>query len=112
MTRYLCIAALLAGATIAPAAVAQERSVMVEYSDLNLTTDKGVQVLDRRIAFAVQKVCGVPHALDLEEQAWVRNCRGATFESIGEARQEAIRIAQLRRGERVASRMAVASTGR
>jgi len=42
-------------------AFAQEvtSSVAVSYSDLNLRSEAGVKVLDRRLAVAVRTVCGV-----------------------------------------------------
>ena len=41
-------------------AFAQEvtTSVLVSYSDLNLRSDAGVKVLDRRLASAIRSVCG------------------------------------------------------
>ena len=54
-------AALAALSLSAPAAAnaAEEQTIMVEYKDLNLTSEKGQRILERRINTAAREVCGL-----------------------------------------------------
>jgi UrcA family protein len=49
-------------------------SVKVEYGDLNLTTQKGKDALERRIRHAADLVCGSPDARSLVMSAEYRAC--------------------------------------
>jgi UrcA family protein len=50
-------------------------SVRVSYADLNLTTDPGRQMLQRRIVFAARTVCGTSDPLNLAFAIAVAECR-------------------------------------
>jgi UrcA family protein len=67
---------------------------VVMYADLNLDTDAGVQVLHRRIANAVRRVCPNYDARDLGEAQIVRACReqamARAVEAIGSTRLAAL----------------------
>jgi UrcA family protein len=56
MVRFLLAGALLAGAVQAPAFA--DSRVIVSYDPAALSTAKGRQALDRRVARAVIRVCG------------------------------------------------------
>ena len=55
------LAALAALSLSAPAVAnaAEEQTIMVEYKDLNLTSEKGQRILERRINAAAREVCGL-----------------------------------------------------
>ena len=56
-------------------AVEQTYVIYVKTADLNLTSERGQQALDRRLAQAAREVCGVPSDSDLVGQNKVRECR-------------------------------------
>jgi UrcA family protein len=63
-------------ATSAGAAVETETvSRNVAYGDLNLSSDKGIGILKRRIANAVNEVCGDPHEIGVKAQAMRKQCQ-------------------------------------
>jgi UrcA family protein len=75
-------AALIAG--VATQAVAQDlgdaRTVAVSYGDLDLTRASGREVLEHRIAGAVDKVCaGRPSSVDLTMLHYYEKCRSEAF---------------------------------
>lgn len=57
----LALALAAAAAFAAPAALAQTeaKSIRVEYKDLNLSSEKGQEILERRLETAARKVCGI-----------------------------------------------------
>jgi len=57
----------------------------VKTADLNLTSERGQQALDRRLAQAAREVCGVPSDSDLVGQNKVRECRE---DAVGRASSE------------------------
>lgn len=66
MTRLLLIAALAASSSAAPAlAQADNRAVVVNRADLDLTRSSDVARLDARIARAAYTACGAPSPTDL-----------------------------------------------
>lgn len=67
----------LVAATFAAPVVAQQRSVEVVYSDLNLNTSAGIAAFDRRINAAVGQACGQP--VNLGQHNAVRNCRAGAY---------------------------------
>lgn len=57
----LTLALALSGAALAPAALAadaEQRTVTVSHTDLDLTTEEGLAELDRRIDRAAEQACG------------------------------------------------------
>jgi len=53
----------------------EARSATVRYADLDLASAAGAQRLQRRIAFAIDQVCALPHAEQLSQRARVAACR-------------------------------------
>lgn len=88
-------AALAAGALVASPAVAETLpTVKVAYGDLDLSTKKGQQALERRLKSAAREVCGIEprtqgFALPSSE---ARGCYRETVESF--EREIAIRAGQ------------------
>ncbi len=84
---FLIAPALLAAGVIATAtAVSAEksfdvpawgeaRSATVRYADLDLSTPAGVRRLEHRIAYAVDRVCALPHAEQLAQRGRAAACR-------------------------------------
>jgi UrcA family protein len=70
----------LSAGTVATAAVAEERTIEVSYSDLNLDHISGQRALASRISNAAEQVCGSASGrTSLQEASRVRRCiRGAT----------------------------------
>jgi UrcA family protein len=66
-------------------AVEQTYVSYVKTADLNLTSERGQQALDRRLAQAAREVCGVPSDSDLVGQNKVRECRE---DAVGRASSE------------------------
>lgn len=67
--------AALAFAVSATSAWAEQRSVQVDYSDLDLSSDTAVALLEGRIRTAVRTVCGAPdHRNVRAAQSW-KQCR-------------------------------------
>lgn len=82
-----------------PVGWGEARSATVHYADLDLATASGIERLERRIAFAIDQVCALPHAEQLGQRARVAECKA-------EARNQAdARTAQLlRKAESIARR--------
>jgi UrcA family protein len=74
MTRGLFLAVCAAGALFSPAARAEDwhdrevRSIVVDSSALDLSTDAGLDELSRRINRAVNRICGSDH--ECRDEAW------------------------------------------
>ena len=81
-------------------AVEQTYVSYVKTADLNLTSERGQQALDRRLAQAVREVCGVPSDSDLVGQNKVRECRDEAIQRAG-AEREAL-LAAANRGAVIA----------
>jgi UrcA family protein len=79
MFRTSIISAALVLASVATGAVAavepETVSRNVPYGDLDLGSAKGVTVLKRRIAHAVDLVCGDSYMSDVKSQAALDKCR-------------------------------------
>ena len=95
-------ALLVAGVMATAAAVSAEksfdvpawgeaRSATVHYADLDLRSETDARRLAKRIEFAVDQVCALPHAEQLGQRARVAACRAEAH------RQADARLAQLRR---------------
>lgn len=86
------IAAMIANvAAVAPALAQGAPSVEVSYGDLNLTSDAGRQILDRRIANAAAQLCGEARPVELTWNAAVEACRSETIASTQPQRDAAVR---------------------
>ncbi|MGH6617047.1 UrcA family protein [Sphingomonas sp.] len=94
MKILITLAALAAGTFVAPA-FAQKAEVgpspqVVTYSDLDLSTVRGVRTLDRRIDRAVREACGWASDFDIVGQKELRRCRKQTTAQIAARRSLAI----------------------
>ena len=78
----------LAAALAAQPAVAGDKTIEVRYSDLNLKSDQGREVLDRRLNGAVRQICGTNKAPGVGEGQDVRGCRTATLAQAKSIRDE------------------------
>ncbi|MEO0688899.1 MAG: UrcA family protein [Pseudomonadota bacterium] len=77
MLKIIALAPLAFGlaATSVTAAQSEEPTVSVRYADLNLTTEEGRRVLDRRLVNAAEKACGGrPDPRNLNRAAAFREC--------------------------------------
>lgn len=81
-------------------AVEQTYVSYVKTADLNLTSERGQQALDRRLAQAAREVCGVPSESDLVGQNKVRECRDEAIQRAA-AEREAL-LAAANRGAVIA----------
>lgn len=80
-----------------PAAAGTGKSTRVFYSDLDLTAPAGKKALERRIARAVDAVCGSPaHSRDLVANGHRKRCVATTLESARPAVELALRNAATR----------------
>ena len=62
----------------------------VQTADLDLSTSKGQQMLDRRLQRAASEVCGIASDADLEGKNDVRQCRADTLASVANERDQRI----------------------
>ena len=64
----------------APAAAAEEVTVVVSFADLNLASPAGRETLEGRIAAAVTHVCGKPAPGSPQSFKVVKDCRSDAME--------------------------------
>ena len=76
-----------------PAVAGTGKSVVVSYSDLNLTSAAGKKAFERRIARAIDAVCGTPAPRDLVDSAHRKRCVVAALDSARPAVELALRNA-------------------
>src|SRR5215831_14124185 len=81
--RLLARAVILGLGVIAtlPAQASEERRVIVQYGDLNLSRPEGVQVLYQRIQRAANQVCVTFDSRFLENHALFDSCRRGAVEN-------------------------------
>lgn len=92
MIKTTAAALALISAIAAPAVAAEaatKQSAAVTYADLNLASDAGRAVLDRRIEHAVEKVCGRTTG-NAGMDASVRKCQRDTLASARKSRDLAV----------------------
>jgi UrcA family protein len=65
-------------------------SSTVQTADLDLSTAKGQQALDRRLSQAVKEVCGEASDIDIAGKNEVRRCRAETFASLTSERDQRV----------------------
>jgi UrcA family protein len=73
MMAVMCVAATF-NVSAHTVSIDDPRTVKVGYDDLNLTSQRGKDVLIRRIQRAADLVCGAPDARSLVMAASYRNC--------------------------------------
>ena len=86
--------AMLMAFTAVPAIAEQPilASSTVQTADLDLTTAKGQQALDRRLQQAVKEVCGKSSDVDVAGKNDVRRCRAETLADLSSERD--LRVAR------------------
>ena len=75
MHKFIVPALAALSLTVAIPAQAEEASIEVQYSDLDLTSPQGIERLNGRIEAALDKVCGKPAVRDLKVAASQKKCR-------------------------------------
>lgn len=66
------------------------RQLVVSYADLDLSSERGVRILDRRLRAAAQTACGPTSDFDPEGKNEARSCRTETLAQARAQRDEAI----------------------
>jgi UrcA family protein len=89
-------AAVLSLAAAAAPAMAEDFTVYVKYSDLNLTSAEGVETLESRIAVAIKSVCAKPETIrDLKSmQAW-ESCKATASAKARAQLEKTVELASL-----------------
>lgn len=99
MKTIIALAALtVASAVVVPTVsqAAETNSVRVSYADLNLGSDTGQQVLQRRIAGAARTVCVIEDSREMALRSATNACRSDAIASARPAYEAA--VAAARRG--------------
>ena len=99
MKTVLALAALTAAFTAVPAAAqgpiaVSGGTIAVRTADLDLSSDRGVSKLDRRILTAAKLACGTASDFDVRGKNKVRRCRSETIASVAPQRQAALASVQ------------------
>ena len=83
--------ALGTAATLAAPAIAQDApSVSVSFADLNLSSEAGTEILDRRIKNAITNVCGGEAPRDLRSRGAYNRCLDQTALAVQPMRDLAV----------------------
>jgi UrcA family protein len=94
LARAAVVAAFIAGTLLAPLpATAAGADATVSYADLNLASSAGKAALDRRVARAADRVCGVGDERFLRLQAIARRCAAEARDKARPAIETAYRAA-------------------
>lgn len=97
MKTTLALIALAGALCVAPAAAQSsshdDRTRIVDTADLDLRSDHGRAVLDRRIRAAVHAACGIPSSADALGKAKLRQCRTETMARAAVQRDRAVAAA-------------------
>jgi UrcA family protein len=96
----IALTLMTAAIAVVPTGSEQPRKVVVQYGDLNLASDEGRDVLDKRLDRAVKIVCGRAFGEPLYIKMAVRKCQAQTLADV--APQRDLAIAQT--GVRLAAR--------
>ena len=94
--------------TVALPAQAEEASLEVQYSDLDLTTPQRIERLNGRIEAALDKVCGQLVVRDLKVAASQKKCREQTAQT---AFADVARVVEEKNGIALASMLHTGSRG-
>jgi UrcA family protein len=84
----------LAAPAFAGDAAVEQRSLKIDYRDLDLTKESGVAALNRRIAHAADAVCGPVEVRDLTALDRFHACRAAAIGAATSDLQAAIESAR------------------
>jgi UrcA family protein len=88
----VAVAAALVVPTVSQAA--ETDSMVVSYSDLNLGSEAGAQVLGRRISYAAQVVCGYQESRQFALVIATKTCRKGAIEGVRPAYEAAVAAAR------------------
>ena len=94
---FVAFAALaVAGALVVPTVsqASDLNSVRVSYADLNLASESGASVLERRINFAARVVCGYEEARQYDVVVATKACRTGAVEGARPAYEAAVSAAR------------------
>ena len=108
MHKFIVPALAALSLIVAIPAQAEEASIEVQYSDLDLTTPQGIERLNGRIEAALDKVCGKPAVRDLKVAASQKKCRE---QSAPTAFAEVARVIEEKNGIALASMLQTGSRG-
>ena len=99
---FLGVSLLCASVSAAAPSRSDAPRVAVDYSDLDLTTRDGIDVLHRRIVLAARQVCPLPKNSDLQLRVLARECRAQAIDAavrfIGNAELAAVHAGGRPRG--------------
>jgi len=84
------LAACALALTASPAPAQDSRQLVVSYADLDLSTDRGVRTLDRRLRAAAVEACGPTSDADPAGKNDARDCRAETLSMARAQRDVAI----------------------
>ncbi|HET7606115.1 UrcA family protein [Sphingomonas segetis] len=89
-------ALLVAGTLVLPTVslAAESNSVRVSYADLNLASDAGANVLQRRIAFAARVVCEFEDSRQIPLEKAANLCRNDAIQGATPAYEQAVAAAR------------------
>lgn len=92
-------------AALPSSAIAQDavRSQRVPYGDLDLTTEGGIKILDRRLDRAVERVCEQPGPNSIGKQRMEEKCQQLAHLKVQRKRDVAIARGAGERGQDLAS---------
>lgn len=98
--KFAGVAFALAALTTSAAIMAQDDLLTetVQFNDLNLTTETGVDLLDRRLNRAVKRVCGSAPIQSASANRRVRHCQDQAW--VGIEPQRSFAIASANNGNR------------
>jgi UrcA family protein len=88
----LLVASALVGPTISQAQTAN--TYRASYADLNLASENGQQILQRRIAFGARVVCEIEDSRELALASATNLCRGDAIAAVQPAYQAAVNAAR------------------
>ena len=91
------VASVLVGPTVSQAA--ESNSVRVSYADLNLSSLRGQQSLQRRMEFASVVVCQIEDSRELALAAATHDCRNTALADAQPAYEAAVAAARRPSGE-------------
>lgn len=94
MLALTALGGLLCAAPAMAAAPAETATHVVNYTDLDLRTERGQSRLDRRLEIAVSAACGTPSSADPAGRNAIRRCKAETMERLTTQRDQAIAAAQ------------------
>lgn len=90
MKTLLTVSLAAVALAASPTSAQEVRQLVVSYADLDLSTDRGVRILDRRLRAAAVEACGPTSDADLAGKNNARDCRLETLSTSRAQRDVAI----------------------